>query len=205
MSQQVQELIEKIKTEGLQAADQKAQEIEGEAQKNAQKIIEGAKKEAQQLIVQAKQEAQKMQASAQTSLKQASRDMLISLRKEVGGILQKIVAAKVGDVLTTQHLASIITEVAKKAVDGNQAAGGLEVAVSAKDLKELQEGFIAQLQKELKKPILLKASDDIGKGFVISFDQGKSSFDFSDVGLADYLGAYLNEQVAALLKEAAKA
>lgn len=202
MSQQVQELIEKIKTEGLQAADQKAQEIETEARKNAQKIIDGAKQEAQQLIAQAKQEAQKMQVSAQTSLKQSSRDMLISLRKEVGQILQRIVAVKVGDVLTTQHLASMITEVAKKAVEGNPA--GLEVSVSAKDLKELQDGFLAQLQKEVKKPILLKASNDIGKGFVISFDQGKSNFDFTDAGLADYLGAHLNEQVAALLKEAAK-
>lgn len=202
MSQQVQELIEKIKTEGLQAAEQKAQEIEQQAQTNARKIIEGAKQEAQQLIAQAKQEAQKIQTSTQTSLKQASRDMLISLRKEVGRILQGIVAAKVSDVLTAQHLASMITEVAKKAVEGDPA--GLEVSVSAKDLKELQDGFIAQLQKEVKKPILLKACDDIGKGFVISFDQGKSNFDFTDAGLADYLGSYLNEQAAALLKETAK-
>lgn len=201
MSQQVQELIDKIKTEGLKAADQKAQEIEGQAQKNAQKIIEEAKQEAQQMIARAKQEAQKIQTSAQTSLQQASRDMLISLRKEIGRVLQRIVAARVGDVLTTQNLASMITEVAKKAVEGDQVAGGLDVAVSAHDLKELREGFLAQLQKEIKKPILLKASDDIGKGFVISFDQGKSNFDFTDAGLADYLGSYLNEQVAALLKE----
>jgi V/A-type H+-transporting ATPase subunit E len=202
MSQQVQELIEKIKTEGMRAADQKAREIEQQAQKNALKIIEEAKHEAQQVIARAKQETQKIQTSAQTSLKQASRDMLISLRKEIGRILQRIVAAKVSDVLTTQNLASLITEVVKKAVEGNPA--GLDVSVSAKDLQELQEGFLAQLQKEIKKPILLKASDDIGKGFVISFDQGKSNFDFTDVGLADYLGSYLNEQVAALLKEAAQ-
>jgi V/A-type H+-transporting ATPase subunit E len=202
MSQQVQELIEKIKTEGMRAADQKAQEIEQQAQKNALKIIEEAKHEAQQVIARAKQETQKIQSSTQTSLKQASRDMLISLRKEIGRILQRIVAAKVSDVLTTQNLASLITEVAKKAVEDNPA--GLDVSVSAKDLQELQEGFLAQLQKEIKKPILLKASDDIGKGFVISFDQGKSNFDFTDVGLADYLGSYLNEQVAALLKEAAQ-
>ena len=141
----------------------------------------------------------------QTSIKQASRDMLLSLRKEIGNILQKIVAAKVSDALTAQTLTAIITDVAKRAVDANQAQGGLEVTVSAQDLQNLQQGFIAQLQKELKKPIHFKASEDIGKGFVISFDQGKSNFDFSDAGLADYLGAYLNEQVAALLKEAAKA
>ena len=72
--------------------------------------------------------------------------------------------------------------------------------MSPKDLKELRDGFLAQLQKQFKCPVHFQASEDIGKGFTVSFDQGKSSFDFSQEALAEYLSVYLNEELAALVK-----
>jgi len=104
--------------------------------------------------------------------------------------------------LVTENLARIIGEVVKKTVDENQAEGGIEIVVNSEDLKSLKDGFAAELQKQLKKPINFKSADDLGKGFTISFDEGKSNFDFTQASLAEYLSVYLNEQVAALLKEA---
>lgn len=201
MSQQVQELIDKIKAEGLQAADQKAKEIEDQAQEKTREIIADAQKQAQALITQAEEEIKKKEESVKMALRQASRDMLLTLKGEIQGILHRIIAAKVKDTLTIENLARIIGEVSKKAIDENQAESGVEVILSPKDLKGLKDGFIAQLQKQLKKPIEFKASDDFGKGFAISFDEGKSSFDFTQASLAEYLSVYLNEQVAELLKE----
>lgn len=134
------------------------------------------------------------------ALQQASRDTLLSLKKEVQKLLHKVITAQVADALTPQKLSDIIAEIAHKAVDGKSADAGIEVVLSPKDLKELRDGFLAQLQKQFKCPVHFQASEDIGKGFTVSFDQGKSSFDFSQEALAEYLSVYLNEELAALVK-----
>lgn len=200
MSQQVQELIDKIKNEGLAAADQKAREIEEHAQRSAQGILSEANKRAQELLLDAEEEIRKKQEASRTALQQASRDTLLSLKKEVQKLLYKVVATQVADALTPQKLSDIIAEIAHKAVDGKSAGAGIEVVLSPKDLQELRDGLFAQLQKQFKYPVNFQASEDIGKGFTVSFDQGKSSFDFSQEALAEYLGVYLNEELAALLK-----
>ena len=200
MSQQVQELIDKIKTEGLAAADQKARELEEQAKRNAQGILNEANKRAQDLLLDAEEEIRKKQEASRTALQQASRDTLLSLKKEVQKLLHKVITAQVADVLTPQKLSDIIAEIVHKAVDGKSADAGIEVVLSPKDLKELRDGFLAQLQKQFKCPVHFQASEDIGKGFTVSFDQGKSSFDFSQEALAEYLSVYLNEELAALLK-----
>ena len=200
MSQQVQELIDKIKTEGLAAADQKAKEVEEHARRNAQGILSEANKRAQDLLLDAEEEIRKKQEASRTALQQASRDTLLSLKKEVQKLLHKVITAQVADVLTPQKLSDIIVEIVHKAVDGKSADAGIEVVLSLKDLKELRDGFLAQLQKQFKGPVHFQASEDIGKGFMVSFDQGKSSFDFSQEALAEYLSVYLNEELAALVK-----
>ncbi len=200
MSQQVQELIDKIKTEGLAAADQKSRELEEQAKRNAQGILNEANKRAQDLLLDAEEEIRKKQEASRTALQQASRDTLLSLKKEVQKLLQKVIAAQVADALPPQKLSEIISAIAHKAVDGKSADAGIAVVLSPKDLQELRDGFLAKLQKQLKHPVHFQAAEDIGKGFTVSFDSGRSSFDFSQEALAEYLSVYLNEELAALLK-----
>ena len=200
MSQQVQELIDKIKTEGVQAADQKAREIEEQAKRKSQGILNEANKRAEDLLTEAQEEIQKKQEASRTALQQASRDTLLSLKKEVQKLLHKVIAAQVADALTPDKLSDIIAAVAHKSVDGKSADAGIEVVLSPEDLKELRDGFLAKLQKQFNHPVHFQASEDIGKGFTVSFDQGKSSFDFSEAALSEYLSVYLNEELAALLK-----
>ena len=56
MSSQVQELIDKIKSEGVLEAQQKAKTIEEQAKAQAHKIIEEAKREKERLIHQAQED-----------------------------------------------------------------------------------------------------------------------------------------------------
>lgn len=203
MSQQVQELIEKIKTEGIHAAGEKAKEIEGSAKTDAQKVIDDASTQAQQIIANANAQAQKIQSSTQMALKHAARDTLLALRKEIEGTLQKVISTQVKDALSSENLANIISEAVTKSVETKLAENDILVVLNSGDLKKLSDGFVAKLQKGIKQTIKLQSSDDIGGGFTISFDEGKSCFDFSDSSLTQYLSFYLNAQVATLLQEAA--
>ena len=58
-----------------------------------------------------------------------------------------------------------------------------------------------KLQEKIKKSITFHSSEGLKTGFTISFDQGKSSFDFSDTSLIEYLGEYLKKEIFELLKE----
>lgn len=202
MPQQVQELIEKIKTEGVRAADEKAKEIEAKAQTDAQKVVTDANSRARQIITDANTQAKRIQESAHMALKQAARDTLLALRKEIEGVLGKVVSTQVSDALSPDHLADILGEVIQRSVDAKLVEGDILVSLNPKDLKKLSDGFIAKLQKQVKNSIKLQSRDDMARGFTISFDEGRSHFDFSDASLAEYLGTYLNAQVAALIRDA---
>ncbi|VAX38022.1 hypothetical protein MNBD_UNCLBAC01-725 [hydrothermal vent metagenome] len=202
MSQQVQELIDKIKSEGVAAAEDKAKEIETQAESKAKDIVAGAQSQAEQIIAEAKQKAQTTQQSTEMALKQSSRDMLLSLRKKIEQSLQKIISAEVDDALTSENLSNILTNLSNKFFENKDSNENIFVTLSDEDLSSLKDGFIAKLKEQLKQPITFQSSDDVSKGFAISFDSGKSAFDFTDASLAEYLGLYLNEHVASLLKDA---
>ena len=202
MPQQVQELIDKIKIEGVQAADEKAKKIEEKAQTDAQKVITDANGRARQIIADATSQAKRIQESAQIALKQAARDTLLALRGEIENVLGKVISAQVSDALSPDQWAEILGEVIKKFVEAKLAEGDILVSLNSKDLAKLNDGFLAKLQKQIKNSIKLQSRDDLAKGFTISFDEGKSYFDFSDASLAEYLSTYLNTQLAALIQDA---
>jgi len=201
MSQQIQELIEKIKSEGINAAENKGREREDAAKKQAQSIIDEAHQKAEQILKEAAEETKKMEKSSLMALKHASRDMMLSLRKNIIMTLGKIVAKDIGENLTTENLSGIIRDLASGVLKESNEEREVDITISDKDLEALKGDFLPKLAKEIKQPINFKSSQDIAKGFTISFDKGKSCFDFSDISLAEYVSKYLNTQVSEILKE----
>jgi V/A-type H+-transporting ATPase subunit E len=202
MVKQVQELIDKIKREGIDSAERKAQDIEHLARLQAEKIIKDAEHQAKNIVDAAKLEAKKSEDSAKMSIKQASRDMMLSVKKEIIALLVGIIRKDVQNSLTVEMLSAIIRELALK--PWGEASSGVQVSLSSKDKEKFAMHLIEELQKEIKKELVIRSSLDIHAGLRISFDQGKSSFDFSDESLTEHLSAYLHPQIVALLKGTSK-
>lgn len=201
MASQIQELIDKIKSEGVETAQQEAQQIQDAAKAEAAKIIEKAKEEAGHIIAAAKEEIKKQEESTNMALKQASRDMLLSLRKEIDNTLKKIIKKELDDTLSGEVLAKILSDIMKESMKDEYKSADVKVALSPADLKSFEDGFVAKLQKEVKKEFQVGSTEDISRGFTVSFDGGKSCFDFTENSLVDYLSIYLNAHVSAILKE----
>ena len=199
MSQQVQELIDKIKTEGFEEAQKKSTDIESKAHSDAQKIIDDAKLKAEKLVIEANEEIKRVKESTEMALKQSARDMILSLRKELEATLQKIIQTEVKASLTAEQLGELLNTLIKQS--SGQEQDDIKVTLNEKDLKNIKDSFLAKLQKQVKQSIHLSSSSDIDKGFMISFDSGKSSFDFTDQSLTNYLGGFLNSEVSSLLNE----
>lgn len=200
MVENLNSLIEKINQEGLRAAEDKAKEIEAEAKKRTNEIIGKAKKEAEKIIQEAKDEVAKMERSGEESLKQAGRNLIISLRKEIASMLDGLIKLRIRDELTPDEMAKIISSLLKSYKDREK--GDIIVSLNKKDLEKMEKGFLAKLKDEAKKGVIIKQSDDIQAGFVISYDSGKSHYDFTDKALAEYISLYLKPKLSELLKSA---
>lgn len=202
MTEDLKGLIEKIQQEGVQAAQEKAKSIEGEAYLKAQGILDAAAKESQKLLAKAREEIQKAQAGANASLEQAARDLLISLRKEIKAILDRLIVLNVRKALNPQELATLITALIKNYAS-QEDKGDIIVSLNKTDLEALERGLLGELKNEVKNKIILKSSDEIQAGFVISYDAGKSHYDFTDKALAEYVSRYLEPHLGEILKKAA--
>jgi len=198
MAEEIKQLIEKIQQEGIKVAEDKAQEIESQAKQRAQEIIKNAQSEAEKILSAASVQAAKMQESTKILLQQAGRDLIFTLRKEINALLGKLIVSAAREALKPQELVKIITALIK--TYPGQDEPGIIVALNKADLEKLEAGLFGELGREAKKGIILKSQEDILAGFMISYDAGKSYFDFTDQALADYIGSYLKPKLKEILQ-----
>jgi len=200
MSEKLKELLEKINQEGIKQAEGHAKTIESKAKTDAEKILRDANLKAQEIVKNAKIEAGKTQKSSQTALKHSSRDLLLSLKDEIKKILNKIIAAEVSKAMSHEEMAGILGKLIEKYIEKKGEAADIKILLKKDDLAKLKSTFVSKLKDNLKDGIEFKASPNINGGFSISFDKGKSFFDFTDEGLQEALSVYLNPELAKLLK-----
>ncbi len=201
MVEELKNLIEKIQEEGIKSAESKARAIEEEAVKHAEEIINKAKKESRDIIAKAGQDAAKAESAARAMLDQTARDFLISLRKAISSTLDRVTLAEIQGALTTRELADVIAALIKECAKCGES--NITVTLNREDIERVEKALIGGVKEELKKGITIRSSEDITGGFTISFDGGKSHYDFSDKALAEYIGLYVHPKLDDLLKRAA--
>ena len=202
MAEEIRDLIEKINQEGIKAAEEKAHTIEAAAQQRADDILAHAMRESEEMIAAAKDRIRRDDEKGKILLNQAGRDLLLSLRKEINAMLGRIVVSEIQKALTPEALFKLLSEVVR-----NYSAGEISditVLLNKEDLEILEKNFLYKLKEETKKKIILSPSEEISGGFTISFDSGKSCYDFTDKALAEYIGTYLKPKLNQILQEALK-
>lgn len=200
MSENLKGLLEKINQEGIKLAEGNRKAIEDKARANADKILENARRLADEIVKKAEAEAEKTKVKAELSVKQASRDLLLSLKEDIKKMLNKIIAGEINKALPNEEIAGILAGLIDKYVEKNGHASDIKVLVKKEDLEKIKNTFMAKLKDKIKSGVEFKPSANITTGFSISFDKGKSYFDFSDEGLLETLCVYLNPELAKLLK-----
>ena len=203
MDVQLQELIDKIKKDGVAAAEKDAAKIIADSEKKAEAIIEEAQSKAADIIKSAKSETKKMEKASEEAIVQASRNMLLSFKDaliaEFDGIIQEGTEKALSkDVLTKLGPETV------KAWAKNSDASELSVLLSEKDLKALEKSLKTSLKTEIKKGLEIKPDNTLAAGFRIGVKNGAAYYDYSAESLAEMFAAYLNPKVAALMKTAAE-
>jgi len=202
MDIQVQELIDKIKKDGIESASSESQKIKADAQAEANRIIEGAKKEANDIVTKAKQDAERTEKAGTAALQQASRNLVLAFKEEIQALLNSLISKQVSANYGDDVLKSALPEILKNwAAKGD---GALSVLVSEGELEKIRGFFNEKLTSELSKGVELKSSRALKSGFRISNKEGSVYYDFSAEAVADLLSSYLNPKLAEILNSSSK-
>ena len=203
MDVQLQELIDKIKKDGVASAENEAAKIVAEAEKNAEKIIADAQEKAAEIVKNAKAETERMEKASEEAIIQAGRNMLLSFKESIISELDGLIKTETENSQTKEILAKLIPETVK-AWSKNADASELSVLLSEKDLKSLEASLISELKGEIAKGLEIKPDKTLSYGFRIGVKNGAAYYDYSAESLSEMFAAYLNPKVAALIKIAAK-
>ena len=111
MEIQLQELIDQIKKDGVEAAESEAEAIIKSANEKAEKIIADAQAQADKILLDAKKENERMVKSSEEAIRQAGRNLLISFRESVTRELNAILNKNVNAVYSSESLAQLIINV----------------------------------------------------------------------------------------------
>ncbi|MDP3179844.1 MAG: V-type ATP synthase subunit E [Spirochaetaceae bacterium] len=203
MEVQVQELLDKIKREGLEAAKAEAAKVVAEGQARAAAIVADAEREAAARLAAAKAESVRFEESGKAALSQASRDLILSFRDKIGSLVNVIVKGDVAAAFGPSAIEATLPAVLKALAAGG--AQDLEALLSPADLAKLDAGFAKRLAAEFGKGVELKPYAGLSAGFRIVQKDGSAYYDFSADAVSELLAKRVNASLAEILRSAVKA
>ena len=190
MADELQALLDKISEEELKKADRQCEKLLTDARAEAASIVEAAKKESSMLEEKGKE-----------SLRQASRDILISLRSE----LEKRVTRTVENLMAANLGGSGLADVIVKAIVGFKNSDGslddITLLLNADELASVEAAVKASLAEDLRAHCELSPAPGIAAGFKVVFKESGIVYDFTDKSLAESICACVNPKLAAILSE----
>ena len=113
MEVQLQDLVEKIKRDGIASAEQQAAGIIAEAEKKAKAIVADAEKEAETLLKKTEVESQRFTNASEAAVKQACRNALIAFREGVVDSLNALIKTETAAAYNSDVLKTLIPEAGK--------------------------------------------------------------------------------------------
>lgn len=201
MEIQLQELIDRIKKDGVEVAEAEAGNIVDSAKTEAERIISDARAQADKILSDARAENDRMVKSSEDAIRQAGRNLLISFRESVAKELDTIIGEAVNSVYSPDALAQLVTSVVE-AWANKPDTENIEVILNTDDAEMLEKVAVSSLKERISKGITLKANDNFDGGFRISVNDSGAYYDYSAEAVVDMMSNYLSPKVVKLLKEA---
>jgi V/A-type H+-transporting ATPase subunit E len=202
MEIQLQELIDKIKKDGIQSASDEALRLRALAEGEAKRIVEAAQKEGADIVAKAKVDADRFEKAGIAAIGQASRNLILAFKGEIQAVLDKIVVRETTAAYNADVLKAALPEILKNWAA--KSGDSLDILLPEAQLASLEGFFRQNLAAELNAGAELKTGRNVGAGFRIASRDGSAYYDFSAEAVADLLSTYLNPRLAEIVKAQAK-
>lgn len=182
-----------LREEGIEAAKAEAAKILEEAQKKADKIIGSAKSEAEKLEKEANDQILQNKARAEDEMRLASRDLLISFRKQIEEVGNSLFQEKVAEVLNSDE---IIRTAVVELLKNQDTKGDWEVSFSNKISEPIATSILAMFRSQGAQARLGKALSK--SGFEVK--HGSEVFEITEESVAESFKKLLSPAFKKLLE-----
>jgi V/A-type H+-transporting ATPase subunit E len=194
----VQELIARLRDEGVKAGEVKASQLLNDAEKKAADMLKKAKKEAEEMLASARAEIESEKAAARESLQIAVRDAVLSLKEQLtvrfAAHVKRLVAAELAD---KDFLKKLILTIAGRSVPETIKDQSLQVLLSDEfsadpSKHKTIDPLVLSLSKDLfREGITLHTSGERTGGIRVHLKGEDLEIDLTEKTLADSILRYL--------------
>jgi V/A-type H+-transporting ATPase subunit E len=212
----VQELIDRIRGEAVEAGRDEAGRIRSGAEKEAEKIKAAAREEARAIVDAARAEAETFRTAGMEALKTASRDTLLELRGHIRKAFEKNVECHVCEQTKPpdfiRDLVLILAgDAAEKYIKGQAAevfvssalAGGPSpVSAPEGEVRDLiRDGVLRLTTEMLREGVVLLPDDGIDGGARVRIKESNLEIDLTDRAISKLLLKYLLPRYQAIIED----
>lgn len=189
--EKIQKICDVLRNETLEPAKKEAQEIIRNAHNQSKSIIEEARNAAQKLHQEAKQQIEQEKTSFQSSLIQASKQALESLRQGVEHLFfHEHLAALIEKGSADPQLMSQLINAVVKAIDKEGLNADLSAVVSKNiDPKKVNEALVTEVVKQLKGGGVQLGG--FAAGVQVKLNDKRMTIDISENALRELLSNYV--------------
>lgn len=194
MQEELQPLLDKIRSEGLDKANAEAARIVAAAHEEAEKVVTAAKAEADRIKDEAKAEADKLGARAGESLRQAARDVLLKLQGDIQKTFENMLRTETASAMTDKALLA-------KCIEAVATSPGAEIRVSEQDADALAKSLVslAASQAGSEGGLHVVAADGVSAGFHVFLAGGRVEHDFSADAVSEALAGAIRPALAKIV------
>ncbi len=197
---QLQELIAAIQRDGVDKTRQESATLLSQAREQAGAIVDEAQAQADALLANARQERERSERSGRESLKQASRDLLLGVRKQLEVLFAALLKEKSRDALQDKEITAAIAAMIANWAPERQDK--IEILLPRERFDPLAKALRGALAGKLASGIEIKASADVASGFRVAEKDGHAYYDFSAESIAESLALFLNPVLAGIVADA---
>lgn len=195
MESKIQELTDKLLSEGVEKGKAEAEKIVSAAKDESAKIIADAKTQAESIVAMAKKEADALNANTKSELKMYAGQALGSLKTEVANVLtdssvNEVVKQTVAD---KAFMNQFILKLAEKW--GAQE----DIVISTEDAASLKAVFASKAKSLLDKGVKIKGVHGQEALFTVEPADGSYKVKFGEKEFEDYFKSFLRPQLVDIL------
>ncbi len=212
----VQELINRLRDDGIKAGRQEADRLIHEARKQAAQIVAQAQEEAEALLTQAREQIQTERQAFQDAIRKAFRDTRLELAAQVRNAftahVRRLVSMELEDREFLRNCLLLIIYSASSNLPQDQlleilvpqalfAPGpGGTTTLTETGQKELHQMVLGIAAETLRQGIVLQPSSELHSGLRIRLSGEDLEIDVSDRALGDLLLKYLLPRFQAIVQ-----
>lgn len=192
-------LTKKIYEEGIEKAQNDAQDILYKARIEAENIVKEAENKAKSIIEKAQNESASLRQKTETELGMSAKQAVAALKQQITNLISSNIAVD----MTTAAFKDedFVRELMAKIIEKWNAENGIDINVimNNKDKEDFEKYLLAKHKNLLDNNLTLVVNSSQKEGFVIQPKDGSYKVTFSEKVFEEFFNAYLKEYSKKLL------